>query len=454
MRMRRAQVLAVAAVLAAAALCVTFNAARADAILFEGARLIGGDGGAIEDSAFIVDNGRFTAVGRRGELIAPVGITRVDLARKTVMPALIDAHVHLGYRRGTSFSAANYTADTLRDTLDRFAFFGVAAVLETGTGRGDLPYAVRDAARSGTRYLTMGRGFAMPDAGPGGVMADAIYGVTTEEEARADVDALAANRPDMVKIWVDDRGGTVQKLKPDLYRAIIDQAHQDHLRVMAHIVNLDDAKELLRAGVDGFAHMIRDRDVDDELLDLLKERPEVFFLDTLWGERRAIYDAPPPWLREPALREAFSADDLKELAAQLTPDPATDPAVRARAQAMEETNFRNTRKLLAAGVRIGLGTDTGGNSGGQFFGLGTHIELELLVRRVGLTPEQAIGIGTRATAAILGLDRLGTIATGNSADFLVLDADPREDIGNTRRIAAVWLRGVEVPRAALAARWR
>lgn len=454
MRMRRAKVLATAAALAAAGLCLMLPAARADAILFEGARLITGDGGAIEESAFIVDNGRFTAVGRRGELIAPVGITRVDLTRKTVMPALIDAHVHLGYRRGTSFSAANYTADTLRDTLDRFAFFGVAAVLETGTGRGDLPYAVRDAARSGTRYLTAGRGFAMPDAGPGGVMADAIYGVTTEEEARADVDALAANRPDMVKIWVDDRGGTVEKLKPDLYRAIIDQAHQDHLRVLAHIVNLDDAKALLRAGVDGFAHMIRDRDVDDELLDLLKERPEVFFLDTLWGERRAIYDAPPQWLREPVLREAFSADDLKELAAQLTPDPATDPATRARAQAMEEMNFRNTRKLLAAGVRIGLGTDTGGNSGGQFFGLGTHIELELLVKRVGLTPEQAIGIGTRATAAILGLDRLGTIATGNSADFLVLEADPREDIGNTRRIAAVWLRGAEVPRVTLAARWR
>jgi imidazolonepropionase-like amidohydrolase len=426
---------------------------QAPATVFEGARLIAGDGGPpIENSAFVITD-RVIAVGRRGEVAVPTGARRVDLTGKTVMPALVDDHVHMGYRKGTSFLADNYTRENLLDILDRFAFYGVAAVLETGTGRGDLPYKVREEARSGTRYLTTGSGFGMPNAGPGGAMRDSAYGVTTEAEARADVRELAAHKPDMVKIWVDDRNGTVEKLKPNLYRAIIDEAHRHNLRVMVHTVELADAKDLLRSGIDAFAHMVRDKDVDDEFLALLKERPHVFFLETLWGERRALYAAKPAWVDDPALREAFSPDDITQLAEQLSPAPNANPQTVARARTMAETNLRNTARLYTAGVRIGLGTDTGGVTGGQFFGLGSHIEMELLVTRVGLTPMQAIVIGTRTSAENLGLDDLGTLEPGKSADFIVLDANPLDNIANTRRIDRVYLRGREIPRAALSAKW-
>ena len=421
------------------------------ATVFTGARLITGDGGVIENAAFVVAGDRFTAVSQRGE-IAP-GAMPVNLAGKTVMPALVDDHVHMGYRKGTSFTPANYTRDNLLDMLDRYAFFGIAAVLETGTGRGDLPYKVRAEARSGARYLTAGSGFGMPNAGPGGPMRDSAYGVTTEDEARADVRELAAHKPDFVKIWVDDRGGTVEKLKPKVYGAIIDEAHKHNLRVMAHTTNLADAKDLLRAGLDAFAHMVRDKDVDDEFLGLVKERPRVFFLETLWGERRALYSEKPAWLADPALREAFSADDLAELGRQLSPDPMANPRSVEQARTMTQTNLRNTKRLYDAGVRIGLGTDTGGVSGGQFFGLGSHVELELLVTKVGLTPMQALVIGTRNSAENLGLADLGTIAPGKSADFIVLDANPLDNIANTRRISRVFLRGEEIPRAALSAKW-
>src|SRR5438445_5165657 len=202
------------------------------------------------------------------------------------MPALIDAHVHMGYRKGLDFSQNNSTRANLSDILDRFAYYGVAAILEAGTARSDLPYELRANPAPGALFLTAGRGFGMPNAGPGGPMRDSAYGVTTEVEARKYVQELAGKKADMVKIWVDDRGGTVEKLRPDLYRAIIDEAHKHSLRVFAHIVDLADAKNLVRAGVDGFAHMVRDQDIDDEMLALLKERPNVFFQQTLWGERR------------------------------------------------------------------------------------------------------------------------------------------------------------------------
>src|SRR3984957_14365560 len=229
-----------AAALLAASAPPAFGQAPAGVTLFEGARLIVGDGSApIENSAFVVTENRITAVGRRGAVNVPLGTPHVDITGKTVIPALVDDHVHMGYRRGTSFTADNYTRENLLDMLDRYAFYGIAAVLETGTGRGELPYKVRAEVRAGTRYLTTGSGFGMPNAGPGGVMRDSAYGVTNEAEARKDVQELAAHKADMVKIWVDDRNGTVEKLKPNLYRTIIDEAHQNNLRVMAHVFALD-----------------------------------------------------------------------------------------------------------------------------------------------------------------------------------------------------------------------
>jgi imidazolonepropionase-like amidohydrolase len=455
--MRRSLWSSFAAFVASLALLAAPHPAHAQAptvTIYEGARLLTGDGVVIENSAFIVANDRFVGVGRRGELPPPPGAARVDLAGKTVMPALVDDHVHMGYRAGTSFTPDNYTRDNLLDMLDRYAFYGVAAVLETGTGRGDLPYRVRAEARSGARYLTTGSGFGMPNAGPGGVMRDSAYGITTEEEARKDIRELAAHKADLVKIWVDDRNGTVAKLTPNLYRALIDEAHKNNMRVMAHVFALDDVKDLVRSGIDGFAHMVRDKDVDDELIALLKQRPNVFFVETLWGERRALYTAKPAWVDDPALRQAFSAEDIKQLAEQLSPNPSADPKAVQRAREMGATNLRNTAKLYAAGVRLGLGTDTGGVTGGQFFGLGSHVELELLVTKAGLTPMQAVTLGTHTAAEILGLDDLGMVGPGKSADFIVLDANPLDDIANTRRINKVYLRGKEIPRAALSAKWQ
>src|ERR1700704_2490968 len=313
---RRSSLLFAACLLLAAG---TASPVRSQTAVFDGARLINGEGGTpIENAAFIVEGGRFTAVGRSGELAIPAGALRIDLSGKTVMPALVDAHVHMGYRKGLNFGQDNYTRENLLDILNRFAYYGVAAILEAGTARSDLAYQLRAERPPGALFHTAGHGFGMPDAGPGGPMRDSAYGVTTEAESRMDVQELAAKHVDMIKIWVDDRNGTVEKLKPNLYRTIIDEAHKHNIRVLAHIVELADVKDLLRAGVDGFAHMIRDHDIDDELLALLKARPNVFFQQTLWGERRAFYAAKPAWLDEPLLRETLSPRGIEVLGGEVT----------------------------------------------------------------------------------------------------------------------------------------
>jgi len=218
---------------------------------------------------------------------------------------------------------------------------------------------------------------------------------------------------------------------------------------MAHINALEDAKALLRANVDGFAHVVRDKDIDQELLGLLKQRPTVFFLETLWGERRALYGSKPTWLDEPILRDTLSEREVAALAASFDATAAAD-AGQARESA--QRLLRNVAALHAAGVKLGLGTDTGGVSGGQYFGLASHVELELLTR-AGLTPIEAIEAATHTSAEVLRLTDLGTLAPGKSADFIVLDANPLDRIGNTLKISKVFSRGKELDRSALRKRW-
>src|SRR5215467_8179263 len=205
------------------------------ATIFEGGRLITGDGGTpIEDAAFVIEGSRITAVGRRGEVRAPAGAARVDLTGKTVIPALVDAHSHIGYMRNLTSGAQNYTRENILDHMQKFAYFGVAASMALGSDFGDLPYQLRDEIAAGkhptaARFVTAGRGLAPPQEIRD--MRHSAHRITNEEEARAAVRELAARKATIVKTWVDSRGATIPKLEPALYTAIIDEAHKNNLRV-------------------------------------------------------------------------------------------------------------------------------------------------------------------------------------------------------------------------------
>lgn len=402
-------------------------------VLYEGARLITGEPGAvIEDAAFLVEKGEFKAVGKRGSVEAPAGATRIDLKGKTVIPALVDAHAHLGWTllNENRTDTNTYSKENLTDHLKRYAYYGIAAVRTLGIDPGEAAFEVRAKPVPGAAILqTAGRGIAMPGAGPGqAYWRPVAYGVSNEAEARAAVRELVAKKVDIVKVWVDDRNHTVQKLTPELRRIIIDEAHKNGMRVAAHIFYLDDAKDLIRAGIDGFAHGVRDVDIDDEFLTLIKSRPEVWVIPNL----------PDRGTRPEDLE--LAAQTLPPAQVQRLRDNPTPPNIP-----LYNVQARNLLKLSDAGVKIAYGTDAG-----VAVGWTAHQELADMVF-AGMTPAQVLTAATKTAAEVMQADKLGAVAVGKSANFVVLDANPLDDITNTRKISQVYLEGSAIDRVALSA---
>jgi imidazolonepropionase-like amidohydrolase len=273
--------------------------------------------------------------------------------------------------------------------------------------------------------------------------------VTTEAEARAAVRDLAPHHPDFVKIWVDDRNGRQKKLTQPLYTAAADEARKQNLRPIAHVFDLDDAKGLLRAGVVGFMHMVRDKDIDDEMIALLKEHPGVFFGPNIGITSRGLDAGRPEWLDAPLLHETIPPAQIRKLEQSFT---NRKPEVLARTREDWERAKRNIAKLRANGVTLALGSDSAGDPSRT---LGWHAiwEVESLAA-AGIPPMSVITMSTRTAAGILKLDQLGMVARGKSADFIVLDANPLESMSNIRRISDVYLRGQAVDRAAMRAKWK
>ncbi len=411
-----------------------------------GARVIDGTGGAPIDNAVIVmRDGRIVAVGPSAATAVPPDAQVVDYTGKTIMPGLVSDHSHIGIFIGLKAAPENYNRDAILRQLKQLEAYGITTVMALGLN-GPLFYELRPELHAGrvpgADLFGADQGLGVPGGQPSATAVpigeSRVSRPDTVETARASIREMAARKTDMVKIWLDGAGGLMPKLKPDIYSVVIDEAHKNGLRVAAHIYDLDDAKAIVRAGVDVIAHGVRDKPVDSEFIDMMKARSVWYISTIVLDYTNYIFADQPPWMREPflqralhpAVRAQFDDPEYRERTLAL---PAT-----AKNRAAVATNKQNLKAVSDAGIGIGFGSDSG--VGLRIPGVAEHLELALMVE-AGLTPMQAITNATSNAAALLKLDDRGVLASGKLADLVVLDGDPTTDISNSRKIHAVWHRG-------------
>ena len=403
----------------------------AEARAFVGVRVIDGTGRpAVESATLLVRDGRVVAVGPGAQVTLPPGMERIDLGGRTVIPGLVNAHGHVGETKGLRSGPELYDEENVRRQLGLYARYGITTVFSLG-GDQAPGFRVRDRQR------------AEAPAEARLYVAGTIIAAVTPEEARARVDEVAATKPDLIKIRVDDNLGTTPKMAPEVYRAVIEQAHRHGLRVAAHIFYIEDAKGVLRAGADFIAHSIRDREVDDELVGLLKQR-DVCVCPTLTREVSTfVYESEPAFFADPFFLREAEADVLAELREPKRQETYRTGSGQQYKKALEVAK-RNLKTLADRGVRIAFGTDTGPPA--RFQGYFEHLELELMAQ-AGLTPEQVLLSATRDAARCWNVaGQVGTLEAGAWADFLVLEKNPLDDIRNSHTIESVWIAGNRIPR--------
>ena len=403
----------------------------------------------LEDAVIVIEGDTIRSIGRRGSVEVPANARTVDASGKTIMPGMVNLHGHIGVTVGMGRDYEGFSKERVQRDANAYLYYGITHMLSLGIDREPMFEFLADqrAGRAGgARLYSAGIGFTVEGVRPGN-LTDVHY-PKTPEEAREQVREELAKNVDVIKMWVDDRLGRFPKFDPEIYAAIIDEAHQSNVKVFAHMYYLEDAKELMRRGLDGLAHSVRDKEVDEEFLRLAKENG-VTQLTTLAGHHgRFTYADGPTFLDDPGLAVLFPASVLETVGSKEYQQEAAKRPGMATSRKEYANAAKNAATVAAAGIPIAVGTDSG--SPGHFPGLWEHREMELMVD-AGLTPMQAIQAATINGAKFLGVDdRYGTLEPGKVADMIVLDADPLADITNSRKIDSVWMNGKQVNRDSLA----
>jgi imidazolonepropionase-like amidohydrolase len=406
-----------------AAAALWSGSAGAQTTVLTHATLIDGSGGPPQrDVTIVMEDGRIREIG--SGLAAPPSASVVDLTGKFVVPGIINAHGHVG--------------PPARDPqLRQYALYGVTTTTSMYFDQDDIAEfkaRQRSGDLRGARILTVKYRFMSPPFIPGSE-------VKTPEEARAKVDEIVGKGADFVKVWIDAQGGRHPKLSPEFTAAVMEQARKHGKITMAHIVELADARRIVDQGVNILAHDVRDQEIPDDFIAILKAR-NVSVISTLAREEAMfVFGESPGFTDNPFFQKGLTPERLELLKTKKRDEQANDPA-RPKLKNAFEIDKINVKRLSDAGVRLGFGTDSGGEPNRFFIqGFFEHRQMELL-RDAGLTPMQVIQTFSKNNSELLGIDKeFGTLAQGKAADLLVLARDPLADITNMRTIEAVYLGG-------------
>jgi imidazolonepropionase-like amidohydrolase len=406
-----------------AAVALFGAAAHAQTTVLTHATLIDGTGAAPQrDVTIVMENGRIREIGPG--LAAPSNASVIDLTGKFVVPGIINGHGHVG--------------PPPRDPqLRQYALYGVTTTTSMYFDQDDIAeFKARQKAGDlrGARILTVKYRFMSEPFKPGSE-------AKTPEEGRAKVDEIVANGADFVKVWIDAQGGRHPKLTPEFTAAVMDQARKHGKIRMAHIVELADARRIVDQGVNILAHNVRDQEIPDDFIATLKER-NVSVISTLAREEAMfVFGDSPGFTDNPFFQKGLTPERLALLKTKKRDEQANDPA-RPKLMNAFEIDKVNVKKLSNAGVKLGFGTDSGGEPNRFFIqGFFEHRQMELM-RDAGLSPMQVIQSFSKNNSELLGIDQdFGTLAKGKAADLLVLTKNPLDDITNMRTIEAVYLGG-------------
>ena len=416
-------------------------------IAFTGARVIDGTGSApLEQATIVVTNGKITAIGPSATVMPPAGATVVNLAGKTVMPGLINAHAHIDPDISVKQPP---NLDEMVQRLKTYAIYGVTSVMTLGFETYDEAdgFYLRDTQRLNIGPITTDAPRLYASGRPI-LFRPGPTGNETPDDARIDVQRHIPLKADFIKLHLD---GFPVDLKPDVVAAAIDEAHKHGLSVAVHIVYLKDAKMALDRGVDVIAHSVRDMDIDPATIAQMKQR-NVALIPTLARDRSVfIYETLPDFFKDPFFLRGLP---IYKHEVDLLSDPARQQRMRTDAPTQDSKRqlaqgIRNLKVLSDAGVAIAMGSDSSSipdRNLGRWAGYNEHLELELMVS-AGLTPMQALVAGTSTAARVMKIDGVGTLQTGKWADLLVLNANPLTDIRNTRQIDSVYIGGRKVTTA-------
>ena len=393
--------------------------ARAQVTVLTRATMIDGSGaGPQKDTTIVLENGRIREIGPASKLSNPDGAIVVDLDGRFIVPGIINAHGHVGAK----------TEPQLR----QYALYGVTTATSMQTDPDEV-VQVREAQKRGelrgARVSTVKYRFA-PDPA-----------VATPQQARAKVDEVIAAGADYIKLWVDGGFGTRAKLTPEFCAAVLDQARKHGKLTFGHAYELSDAKMLVERGLNVLAHNIRDREVNAEIISLLIQHNVTLIPTLIRDEFLFAYGDAPAWIDDPFFLKFVPLERLKMLKTKIRDEQAKHPQ-RALFKAGFEMNKTNLKRLSDAGVRIALGTDSGG-AADRFFiqGYSEHREMELMVQS-GLSPMQVIQSFSKGGSEALGIEKeFGTLARGKAADLLVLERNPLDNIANMRSIQTIYLGG-------------
>jgi imidazolonepropionase-like amidohydrolase len=375
----------------------------------------------------IVRDGLIVAIGRNARI--PADLAVIDGGGKTLLPGLIDAHVHV-------FPGA--ASDALR--------FGVTTELDMFSIRPQFAHwrMQREARGPVTEadVWSAGIGVSAPGGHPSGTMPGSadIPTLASAAEAKAFVAARVAEGSDYVKIILEDNSfltpdHPVPALSQEEVCAAVKAAHALGKLAIVHASRQRDAKTAVGCGADGLAHLFADEVADAEFVALA--RAHRIFVETTMGVVAAGSGSTLP-------QQAYARP---EVAAMLAPGQKQMLAAGFSGPAKPhgiDAALRSARLLHGAGIRLLAATDA--PNPGAPHGAGLHIELQLLVL-AGFSPIEALRAATSLPATTFHLQGRGRIAAGYRADLVLVNGDPTRDIVATVAIERIWKNGFAVSRA-------